>query len=95
MKINKVVIKPVLTEKATQFAASNTYTFQVDRNSNKNQVAHFLEKLYKVKVADVRIVSRIGKVKRVGRKMQNKKLSNIKIAYVTLSEGKIDIFPQA
>lgn len=94
MNINQVIIKPVVTEKAMHLVKSNVYTFQVHNDSSKPQIADVLEKLYKVKVAKIRIVSRDGKMKRVGKKMQYKKTADRKIAYIQLKEGKIDLFPQ-
>ena len=84
-----------MTEKATNLANSKVYLFEVNTKANKNNIKESLEKLYKVKVKHVRITLRKGKEKRVGRRMVNKKLANKKIAYIQLSEGKIDLFPQA
>lgn len=95
MKIHDIIIKPILTEKASQMTQSNVYAFEVNNKANKNQVADFLEKLFKVKIAKVRMIKRKGKIKKAGQKMKEKKMSDRKIAYVTLKSGKIDIFPQA
>lgn len=95
MIISDVLIKPVLTEKATNMVKDQVYAFEVNPKSNKNQVKTVLEQLYKVKVGEVKILTRKGKERKVGRRMQVKKLSDRKIAYVKLLEGKIDIFPQS
>ncbi len=95
MKINELLVKPVLTEKATNLASKKVYSFEVSKKANKSQVTMAVEKIYGVKVAGVRMVIRPGKVRRIGRKMTSKKLSDRKIAYISLSEGKIDLFPQA
>lgn len=95
MKIDETIVAPVLTEKATGLVKDNVYTFIVNSKSNKSQIKNVLEKIYKVKVSDVRIMVRKGKTKKVGRKMVSKKNSSKKIAYVKLKEGKIDLFPQA
>jgi large subunit ribosomal protein L23 len=94
MKVNELLIKPVLTEKATQLANRQVYTFEVNLKANKKNIAAVLEKLYPVKVAAVRLVVRPGKVRRTGRKMISRKTSQRKIAYITVKEGKIDLFPQ-
>ncbi len=94
MKINEVILKPVLTEKATNLAKEKTYMFEISLKANKNQVKKTLEKLYGVKVGRVRIMVRKGKERRVGRRMKNQQLPDTKIAYVELREGKIDLFPQ-
>ena len=95
MKIDQILIKPILTEKGTTLANNKVYLFEVDRKANKHMVKNTLEKLYKVKVRDVKIMIRKGKKKRVGRKMTVKSLPSRKIAFIKLSEGKIDLFPQA
>lgn len=95
MQTNTVILQPVLTEKSSQMAQNKVYAFVVHEDANKYQVGKALEDMYKVKVAQVRIQVRHGKLRRVGNKMQSKRLSDKKIAYVTLKEGKIDLFPQA
>ncbi len=90
-----MVIKPILTEKATQLAQQKVYMFQVHKFANKYQIRQVLEKLYPVKVKEVAVAIRKGKIRRVGRKMSPRKLPDKKIAYITLKEGKLDIFPQA
>lgn len=94
MLINKVLVKPILTEKATDLVQSNVYMFEVDLDANKHQVKETLEKLYKVKTGAVKMMIRKGKEKKVGKKGLLKKTANKKIAFVKLIEGKIDLFPQ-
>ena len=94
MNIKDTIIEPVLTEKATNLVKNKVYMFMVNIKANKRQVKDTIEKIYKVKVSGVRVMVRKGKEKRVGRKMMTKKMPNIKVAYVKLKEGKIDIFPQ-
>jgi large subunit ribosomal protein L23 len=94
MIINKILIKPILTEKATNLVQDKVYMFEVDLKANKNQVKKALETLYKVKTGEVKMMIRKGKEKRVGKKGLIKKASNQKIAFIKLKEGKIDLFPQ-
>ncbi|MBI3366088.1 50S ribosomal protein L23 [Candidatus Roizmanbacteria bacterium] len=95
MNIDQVIVKPVLTEKATNLAKEKTYMFEIALKANKDQVKNTLEKLYSVKVGRVRIMIRKGKERRVGRRMKSKRLSDTKVAFVELIDGKIDLFPQA
>lgn len=95
MKINEVILKPVLTEKATNLTKNKVYMFEVGMKVNKHKVKTALEQLYKVSVREVRIMIRKGKERKAGRRMKAKKLSDTKIAYVVLKEGTIDLFPQA
>lgn len=94
MKINETIIAPLLTEKGTNLARSQVYMFLVNSKASKSQVKKALETLYPVKVSSVRTIVRKGKKVKRGRKMIVKKLSDEKIAYVKLKEGKLDIFPQ-
>lgn len=94
MKIETVIIGPVLTEKATNLATGKVYMFKVHKDATKHKVKGALESLYQVKISKVSITNRKGKARRVGRRMTTKNLPDKKIAYVAVSEGKIDLFPQ-
>lgn len=94
MKIENIIIRPVLTEKATSLTKERTYMFEVALKANKHQIKTTLEKLYGVSVGAVRLMIRKGKERRVGRRMKTKKLSDSKIAFVVLKKGTIDLFPQ-
>ncbi len=93
--MKQVLISPLITEKATQMTKSKVYTFVVDSYSNKHAVKHTVESIYGVKVASVRVSTRKGKEKRVGKKGQTASKPDYKIALVTLKSGEIDIFPKA
>ena len=68
MHIEQVLIKPLLTEKAS-IATENTnrYVFKVQPKANKYQIKDAVEKMFDVKVVDVRTAVLPGKVKRAGR----------------------------
>ena len=95
MRINDVIIAPVLTEKATNLVKTQVYMFEVHQKATKYQIKEVLEKLYSVKIFNIRTMVRKGKIRRVGKKMISKKLTDKKIAFVKVVKGKIDIFPQA
>ncbi|OGK38288.1 50S ribosomal protein L23 [Candidatus Roizmanbacteria bacterium RIFCSPHIGHO2_12_FULL_41_11] len=95
MQINTILISPVLTEKATQMAQNNVYAFTVAARANKNQIAAAVELLYKVKVAEVKITIRKGKIKKAGKRMYPVPQANRKIAYISVKEGTINLFPKA
>lgn len=84
-----------MTEKASQKAGGGVYMFQIATDANKYQVKSTVEQLYKVKVKKVTVTTRPGKSKRVGRRMTTKQQADRKIAFITLKEGKIDLFPSA
>ncbi len=94
MLINEVLIKPILTEKATNLVQNQVYMFEVDKRANKHQVKQALERLYKVKTGEVKMMIRKGKEKKIGKKGLLKKTADRKIAFIKLIEGKIDLFPQ-
>ena len=91
MKIHNVIIRPLVTEKATQLAADKVYAFQVHTGASKHQVAQALIDLYGVTVAKVRVVTRKGKARRSGRTMKTKQLPDVKIAYVHVTKGEIPV----
>jgi large subunit ribosomal protein L23 len=86
MEIHQVIKRILVTEKSTSARdASNKYFFEVDRNANKVEICNAVEKLFKVKVVDVRVMHVLGKKKRMGRVVGQK--SSWKKAIVTLAAG--------
>ena len=94
MKINNTIIGPVLTEKATNLATKKVYMFHIQNDATKHNVKHTIEELYQVKIEKISVITRKGKKKRSGKRMVTKTLPDKKIAYVKVTEGKIDLFPQ-
>jgi large subunit ribosomal protein L23 len=87
-----VVKRPLVTEKNMARAeARGIYTFEVALKSNKVQIRHAVETLFKVGVVDVRtsIAKGLAGRSRMGYKTKD---PNLKKAIVTLKKGdKIDI----
>ena len=92
MDAQRLVRRPLITEKATRMKeASNTVCFEVDRDANKIEVRRAVEKLFGVKVLDVRVANRQGKWKRMGRFVGQRRAW--KKAYVRLApDQKIEFF---
>lgn len=92
--IDKIIKKFCVTEKATVLSSTlNKYTFEVDPNVNRIEVAKAVEALFKVTVTNVNILYRKGKVKR-SRTQRGKwgRTASTKRAVVSLKEGdKIEI----
>lgn len=90
MELNpyKIILEPVLTEKSVGLKEMNKYVFKVVDNANKKSVKYAVEKLFKVKVGDVKIINTKDKKVRVGRYEGYR--SGWKKAIVTLKEGKIE-----
>ncbi len=94
MELYNIIKRPLVTEKSTMAREGNKYTFEVDRRANKVEIGAAIEKLFKVKVLDVRTVTVAGKKKRVGRVLGQK--SDWKKAIVTVAAGSsIEIFENA
>jgi large subunit ribosomal protein L23 len=92
MDLQSVIIKPLVTEKSThQQTTRNAYAFQVSLTANKHDIKSAIEHTYKVKVMDVRTMTRKGKPRRSRHKMTH--TSNWKKAVVVLDENsRIELF---
>ena len=86
-----VLVKPLMTEKSMQRKEElNAVTFQVAVSANKVEIRQAVEKVFNVKVANVRTASHEGKWKCMG-KYEGRRPS-WKKAIVTLAPGhKIDL----
>ena len=63
-----VIRRPVITEKATLLKDDeHTLCFEVDRRATVLDIERAVETIFKVKVADVRVMNVRGKRKRLGR----------------------------
>lgn len=86
MNHTDVIKRPLITEKATFMKElGNAVAFEVDRRANKNVIQEAVEKLFSVKVVEVRTMVVPGKIKRRGR-VEGRRPS-WKKAVVTLKEG--------
>jgi len=81
-----VIIKPIMTEKSMrQKEEGNVVTFQVQPDANKVEIRMAVERVFNVKVSDVRTSSYEGKLKRMGRHQGRR--PNWKKAVVQLAPG--------
>ena len=78
----EIIIAPVITEKSNDILREGKYTFKVNRNATKVEIAKAVEKLFEVKVLKVNTISVKGKKKRVG--YHTGKTSDWKKAIVTI-----------
>lgn len=81
----RVLVKPLITEKATDLSAHNQYVFVVSDKANKIEVAKAINLVYGVKPVSVNIISMKGKVVTRGRIKGQRK--DWKKAIVTLKKG--------
>src|SRR5260221_4787965 len=74
MNSNRIIRRPLVTEKSTMMReeGTNILAFEVDPNANKIQVKTAVEELFGVKVADVLLFNVRGKQKRMGRSLGKK-----------------------
>jgi large subunit ribosomal protein L23 len=59
-----VLRRPVVSEKSYGLLDEQKYTFEVDPDANKTEIKLAVEKVFKVKVADVNTLNRKGKRRR-------------------------------
>jgi large subunit ribosomal protein L23 len=86
MTVYEVIRRPLVTEKGVDKKDNErTLVFEVAADANKTQVKQAVEKLFKVKVDDVRTATFEGKMRRRGRFMGYR--SDWKKAYVKLKAG--------
>jgi large subunit ribosomal protein L23 len=85
-RLHQVILGPVISEKGTRAAEkSNTAVFKVLRDAEKPEIKLAVEKLFSVKVEEVRTSNVKGKTKRFGQSIGRR--SDWKKAYVTLAQG--------
>ena len=91
----QIIRRPLITEKSTRQKEENgQYVFEVHRDANKVEIQSAVERLFKVKVLQVRTSNVLGKIKRLGRRYG--KRPDWKKATITLKEGdRIDFFEGA
>jgi large subunit ribosomal protein L23 len=86
MTVYEVIRRPLVTEKGHDKKDNErTLCFEVAQDANKTQVKAAVEKLFKVKVAEVRTANFEGKLRRRGRFTGYR--SDWKKAYVKLKDG--------
>jgi len=87
MNAHEIIRRPLVTEKSTLLrdSGANVIAFEVDPAANKIEVKAAVEKLFKVKVEEVRLINVRGKVKRMGRTAGKRR--DWRKAYVRLKEG--------
>jgi large subunit ribosomal protein L23 len=90
----EVVLRPMITEKATELGGANKYMFEVRRDANKVQIKEAVEKSFPgdIKVISVNVMNVKGKPRRVrGNRIKHR--PDWKKAVVTLAPGdKIELF---
>lgn len=81
----EVILRPLITEKATILAGDRKYAFEVDRRANKHQIHDAVQQAFSVHVTKVNTMHVRGKRRRFGRRFTQTR--SWKKAVVTLAEG--------
>ena len=81
----KVLKNFYISEKASILAAQNQYVFTVGRDTNKSEICKNVEKIFNVKIKDIKIINLPSKVRNVGRHSGIK--PGFKKAIVILKDG--------
>lgn len=88
-----LVLRPIVTEKATLLLEQNKYVFEVILKATKPEIKAAIESLFDVKVTSVNTIRPPRKKRRVGKFIGYK--PQYKRAIVTLSaEDSITLFPE-
>lgn len=86
-----IIIRPIVTEKSmTLNRKYNKVVFEVALDANKKEIKEAVEKIFNVKVANVRTIVQRGKKRLIYGRLPSV-TKKFKKAIVTLKEGKIDL----
>ncbi len=94
LNVFEIIKGPVISEKATKLNKSNKLSLIVHPQANKIQIKEAIQQVFNVKVEKVNTLNRIGKTRRVRRRIVQG--STTKRVIVTLKEGySVDLFGQS
>lgn len=91
IEVSKVLISPILSEKASDMKEKHKYFFKIAIDANKIEVKQAIESIYKVEVDKVNILIAKPKKKRI-RSRNFGYTKSWKKAIVTLKKGEIDFY---
>lgn len=83
---NRLILKPLITEKAAVAQSLNKYSFIVKSDATKNEIKKAIKEIYEVEPKTVNVINIEGKARRFGRSRGRR--SGYKKALVTLPAGK-------
>ena len=81
----KILIKPIISEKATLGVSQSKYVFEVSSKANKVEIKKAINEVYGVEVIKVNIINNLGKKVRFGRRTGRQK--DTRKAIITLKKG--------
>lgn len=83
---HRVLVKPVITERAAHLGTENKYVFAVKTKTNKIEIAKAINEVYGIKPVNVNVITMRGKKVRYGKIKGERK--GWKKAIITLPAGK-------
>ena len=91
----QVIVKPLITEKTMSLMQNeNKVTVKVLDSANKTEIKLAFQRIFQVKVTDVKVLNQRAKAKTRGTRYQGT-VSGYKKAVVTVAEGEaIDLFKE-
>lgn len=90
-----VILEPLITEKSMTLGSTfNMASFKVKKTANKIEIKHAIERIYGVKVVDVKTVNVVAKKTTRGSKYHGT-ISGFKKAIVRIADGQaIDLYKE-
>ena len=82
----RILLAPIITEKALSRVSESVYVFRVDKHSNKPEIAKMIEEMYKVKVEKVNVINLKSETKLIRGRFPGKKKA-FKKAIIVLKKG--------
>ena len=90
----EIIRKPLVTEKSMASQQKAVYTFIVDGRATKPEIRYAVQQAFKdqkITVGRIRTIKMKGKKKRMKNQVIEGKRKDWKKAFVTLTEGRLDI----
>lgn len=88
-----ILRRPIITEKSMKLADRHLYTFEVDKDATKKQIAKLVADKFDVKILSVKVVNVKGEIKSQRRVRKTYKTSGFKKAIVQIGKTqKIALF---
>jgi len=93
MRLDEILLKPIISEKTLIKARERRYVFAVSKNANKKQIALAAKKIFEVDVLQVLIENLPGENKfRGGKRFKIKKPEQKRATLLVKPGQKIDLF---
>ncbi len=82
---DKIILRPIVSEKCTLLQGGNVYCFEVHPEATKHDIKNVFKKVYSVQITEVNVINIKGKVKR--KRFKEGKRKDWKKAYIKLKQG--------